>query len=294
MKSKLLYLLFLLLFSHLTMAESTWEMSIHGGWSSWGYQVSESAKHTTSYSYGVQLGYAYFFTKHLGLGLGVDCHRTGDALTLSTTQSWIGVSDTDGETYNHQLTINRWKDQQQAYYLSLPLSVQLRFPTRVADIYIMAGASYDIALMGNTSATGSLTHTGDYPQWNMHVDDDVDAYGFYTTDSYKPTDKLKMNNTLSAFMRANVAFPINKRWYVFVGAIARYSLLTAYSKSDNLSYGFRDDSPIGAQTHPFMNAYVPLINTTLVSGTIHPLTIGLEVGVRYIFPHKNKYPCKCI
>lgn len=295
MRNKWFIIFLLSALSSVAFAQSTFEIAIDGGWSMWGYTVNSPAKHTTSFSYGAHVGYAYFFTPHFGLGIGADFRRHGDALTLTTIQSWEDVTDTDGEHYNHHLAINKWRERQRAFYVSIPISIQFRIPTRSVDIYLMAGASYDIALNGHTSAQGTLTHTGDYPQWNMHVDDDVHAYGFYSTDDYKPSGKLSMKNTASAFIRADINIPINNRWYFFTGLIARYTFLPAYTQPEQVVSGFRDDSPVGPEAHPFMPTYEPMINTELVSGSFHPVTVGVEIGIRYVFPkRKNKYPCKCI
>ena len=298
MSAKMRWLSVLLLFPLWMQAQSVVELTVDGGFSTFLYQTAD-AKRLPAFGYGAHIGYAYFFHPNVGIGTGVGFRQTAGGVHYEGEQVWQGVMDTDHEPYDHHLAIRHWHERYTAYYVEFPLALYFRVPLRHVQLRLEIGAKYGLGIHGNAKASGSLTHTGYYEKWHLWLD--VDEYGFYQEDDYKPAQTLPVRNMISAFVRAGVAVPLSRVCCLLAGVHAQYGFNTAFETGGESPLGFRDDRPEGAYSHPFMTSYTSLLNTSLVSGKASPLNVGIELGVRfelspnrYTYRHRRKYPCRCL
>lgn len=283
------------------LAALGFEFALGGGYSSFGYKVASegaletlNANATGNYSLDAHLSMNIFFCDYFGIGLGADIDRFGGATHLQGDLLWHDVTDTDGELYDHHLHIHSWKEKQFATYLAPQLMFVGVIPAGNMKITLGAGAEYGI-LLGNIAyqGEGKLTHTGFYRPWNLTLHD-VDAHGFYTSDSFKPNGKyeIQSGSLLALVARAGVAIPVHDNWDILVNAVFKYSVWTNITAGGANPIGFQDD----AVNHYFISDYSSLLTTPATQGTIAPWMVGLEVGIRYTFPFKKKshYSCICL
>lgn len=107
---------------------SSLEMGAGVGWSSLCYTLTDGSN-TGAAHFSAHVGYSYFFNRYVGVGLGVDFARYGSFTYYSDALfEWQGVLDSDGELYTHQTQLNRWREVQSLYAVSVPLVAQFAVP----------------------------------------------------------------------------------------------------------------------------------------------------------------------
>ncbi|MCQ2342012.1 MAG: hypothetical protein MJZ75_00765 [Paludibacteraceae bacterium] len=280
------------------------ELSVGGGWSSLGYKLDVAdqslltAKQPGSYSATAHLGYGLMFNDHIGLGIGADFSHYGAESKLSGTAQWLEVADTEGEIYNHHTDINKWKDQQHIFMVEIPLTLYLQAPLSSGDVRFSGeiGAKVCLPVISNAKYAGELTHTAGYEPWQL-VLQDVIGHGFYSSEMNGNYD-LSTKMTVAAFAKIGLESPIDDKQKVwFFGHIyGTYHFMDALSLTDNPNtLGFHNDSEDATMrdAHYFMSDYNGITNTTLMSGKVKPFSIGIEIGLRFKFPHSTKFPCHC-
>ena len=283
---------------------SFFELSVGGGWSSIGYKMDNalqpdlSARQHGSYGFNAHIGYGFHFNRYVGVGIGADISRYGSKATLNGNALWQGVTDTDGELYDHITVVNNWKDAQELYMVEVPLAVYLRFPI-ATDVRLVAevGAKLGFPIMGKGAYEGNLQHTGFYEPWMLTLSD-VPSHGFYSStmksDYNLPTNKL----TVAGFVKLGVEAPVDEMRHVWIfGAVyGTMHFMPAVNTTHDAALGWRNDTYNAGQSaaHTFMNDYNPIYMTNITRANLTPLAIGAEIGVRFRFSHYRRYRgCMC-
>ena len=159
------------------------EISVGGGWSTLGYKVQpkqEDVQAANKGSWGAQahFGYAIFFTPKVGLGIGANFSHYGASADLSGIARWEGVTDTEGEPYNHLAIIHSLKDKQDIYLVEIPLTFYFVQPLSDKLFFnLEVGAKYGIPVMKSASFRADIEHQGDYGLW------DLDLFGVHPQES---------------------------------------------------------------------------------------------------------------
>lgn len=282
------------------------ELSFGAGWSTLGYGLSNenypglSVRQPGSYGFGAHVGYGLQFTKHVGLGIGVNLTRYGSNARISGEMVWQGVKDTDGELYDHHTVVTNWSDNQEIYMLEIPLSLYLRFSVlQDVHIYGQIGAKACIPLMNSGHYSGSLSHEGFYEPWMMTISD-IPHHGFYSS-SMDGGYGLQTKITVAAILKMGIEAPVDQLRNVWLyGAIyGTFHFMPAITPAtDAAELGWRNDTQDETmqQAHYFMSDYSPILQTNLITGRMNPIAVGAEIGVRFRIPHdkRNHGPCRCL
>ena len=277
------------------------EVTVGGGYSSLGYKVNNVADRlasSTSGSYSLQahIGYNWFFSEYMGVGIGVDAQHYGQKATLNGLLTWSGVTDTNGERYDHMLNLNNWAEQQNYWTVEIPLSLVFSFPVQ-DKLYITAqvGGKYGLPLSGKYAGSGSLTHSGYYEPWGLTLDNKPN-HGFYTEQGFNPKGTLTKKNYWALFAKVGVAIPLVEHLDLLVQGYFNYALTAIGQSGRNEALGFRNDRPGQEEAHYFMQNYTDLSNTGVINGSFKPWSAGVEIGVRYTIQtkKKNNTPCRCL
>lgn len=276
---------------------SALELSVGGGWSTLGYKVvptQADVRGANSGSWGVQahVGYALFFTSHFGMGVGADFSHYGANASLMGTAQWKGVTDTEGETYNHLTLIHSLQDKQEVYLIEIPLTFYFVYPiSDKVSLNVEAGAKYAIPVKGSASFHADVEHQGDYGIWGLNLYD-VPGHGFYREKDFHKDYSVAFKNQLAVFLKLGVACEIGKNTYFLCNIYGNYGLMNALQGGMS-ELGFQNDRAGMETIHSFMPAYNGIVSTNNISAQSHPIQIGLELGLRFVFPHKQTYPCRC-
>ncbi|MCQ2348347.1 MAG: hypothetical protein MJZ65_04075 [Paludibacteraceae bacterium] len=280
------------------------EVSVGGGWSSLGYQLNTeaqpflTAKQAGSYGLTAHIGYGLMFTPHIGLGVGADIARYGADVKLGDQAQWLGVTDTDGELYDHITEVRSWKDQQQLYMVEIPLAVYFRAPASGSKFYFSGevGAKVGIPVLSDAKYKGELSHQAGYEPWQLNLQQ-VGGHGFYDSTMDGKYD-LSAKTSFAVFAKVGFETPLDEKEKVwFYGHLCgTYYVAPALSLTDTPTpLGFHNDSdnPVMQETHAFMADYTGILSTDMIKGKPTPISVGVELGVRFKIPHKQTFGCHC-
>lgn len=280
------------------------EVSVGGGWSSLGYQLNTesqpfvTAKQAGSYGLTAHIGYGLMFTPHIGVGIGADIARYGADAKLGDQAQWLGVTDTDGELYDHFTNIRSWKDQQQLYMVEIPLTVYFRSPATGSQVYFSGevGAKVGIPVMSDAKYHGELSHQAGYEPWQLNLQQ-VRGHGFYDSEMSNTYD-LQPKTSFALFAKVGIETPLDEKEHVwfFSHIYGTYYLASAVSLTDTPTpLGFRNDSnqPAMQEAHAFMADYTGILNTDMIKNKPTPISVGVELGIRFKILHKQTFRCHC-
>lgn len=279
------------------------EIAAGGGWSTLNYAVSSpieglNVRQNGSWSVTAHSEYIIMFNRYIGIGAGVDITHYGAITAIDGRMQWTGVTDTDGEVYNHHLSITGWRDKQDVWFLQPGLFIHADIP--VGDniaITFAGGGRYGLPIAQRMSYGGTTCHTGVYPQWGLTLSE-MENHGFYTTTASMQTTDWKANRMIDLVLRAGVQYHIGKYTALVVRAWVACGVTDALRiTSSNQALGFANDKPGMEKIHYFMNDYTSVLATNLVTDPhSKPIAAGLEIGVRWIFPHPSKRTniCRCL
>ena len=279
------------------------EIAAGGGWSTLNYAVSTpieglNVRQNGSWSVTAHSEYIIMFNRYIGIGAGVDITHYGAITAIDGRMQWTGVTDTDGEVYNHHLSITGWRDKQDVWFLQPGLFIHADIP--VGDniaITFAGGGRYGLPIAQRMSYGGTTCHTGVYPQWGLTLSE-MENHGFYTTTATMQTTDWKANRMIDLVLRAGVQYHIGKYTALMVRAWVACGVTDALRIiSSNQALGFANDKPGMEKIHYFMNDYTSVLATNLVTDPhSKPIAAGLEIGVRWIFPHPSKRTniCRCL
>ena len=277
------------------------EFSAGGGWSTYSYSLANAPsglQTSQSGSYGLTFhaGYGYMFTDLVGLGIGLDASRYGASAKLSGTMQWNGVTDTDGEKYNHTARIDAWQDRQSLWYLEIPLTLYFSVPTQsIVRFSAELGAKLGLPISKKATYEADVTHIGEYPQWLLTLTD-VPDHGFTTT-HMEGSSKLSTKSQLSVFAKLGIIVPITSQLDFFTHVYFNCGLLknTIGEHDTPQAFGVREDTEQAKETYYFMDPAVSVLQTAYPKGTFLPLSAGLEIGIRLHFRSAgHNYPCRCV
>ena len=279
------------------------EIAAGGGWSTLNYAVSSpieglNVRQNGSWSVTAHSEYIIMFNRYIGIGAGVDITHYGAITAIDGRMQWTGVTDTDGEVYNHHLSITGWRDKQDVWFLQPGLFIHADIP--VGDniaITFAGGGRYGLPIAQRMSYGGTTCHTGVYPQWGLTLYK-MENHGFYTATASMQTTDWKANRMIDLVLRAGVQYHIGKYTALMVRAWVACGVTDALRvTSSNQALGFANDKPGMEKIHYFMNDYTSVLATNLVTDPhSKPIAAGLEIGVRWIFPHPSKRTniCRCL
>ncbi len=276
------------------------EIAGGAGWSNIDYKLTEMRQQGDIGGI-MHLGYNVHATSWLSFGIGVDMEADGANATGSISNKWTGVTDTDGEKYDHQLLMSNWRERQHMWLLQIPVAIQFIVPSDKASFSIQLGAKWGTKIAGSARTKGMTTHSGYYEPWHLTLND-MEPFGFYTTE-YSDRQKLTTatNNTWHVFGKVGVIVPLSQKLYFTAHLYADYSLTDLLKQPDSTKpIGVKNDKEGMETIHYFMPEYTSILDTDIADlKTSKLLNVGLEIGLRYVLKtrkhsHKKKYPCRCV
>ena len=248
----------------------------------------------------VELQYGYFFAKEWGISVGLGFSQWGGNTYLTTSRTWKGVGDSEGEAYDHSAATDKWQDRQVALMVDVPIKVQYRH-TFSKDLALSAALGAELALPVygiDRAVGGSVSHTGYYSRWNLNLHD-IHTEDFFTE---QPNDFPARNHEMALRMPAvavladlGVTTPVNAQLDFYAGAYFQYTCNDINATSEHLAMGWQNTSRKDPyHQHTFMPEYPGIVRGTTAEGnpyveTIRPWMVGVKVGLVW---HHSETPKK--
>ena len=230
----------------------------------------------------VQLQYAYFFHRNVGIGVGAwlsnytsHGHLSGDFVFSGTD-----IIDSDGENYVHHATINRWNERQTIHTVGVPVSLQVQAwgKRNKAGFFMALGAAPTYTVKTNYHVlSGEIEHWGEYPQrGNAQIHD---AHEFHSISYANTIGKNQiMQFGATALLDLGLLVRMSPHTDFLIGIYGHYSILDMQAATTK---------DIGWKTNEFpkidMQPYSGILatNTLNADGSLRPWQAGIKFGVHW-------------
>ena len=256
------------------------QMYLGCGWGSLNYRLTNGGTVTGAPLALAELDYAYFFHKNVGIGIGLRVSNTTSVARLNGYRQWTGVTDTDGETYDHTTYIRQWRERETMHTLDVPLSLQAQFyfnEQEKAGMYFDAGASLRITGFNRYNVKeGNIEDKGYYPATHLTLEQ---LHEFGNRDMRQVNTLAIKRLGAGVFGDLGFLFRVGKITDLAIGGYFQYTV-TDMNPQPRGPLGF------GSTVFTFMPVYAGAMATNEASAA-HPWEAGLKIGLR-IRPGKDK------
>jgi hypothetical protein len=266
MKTITLTLIFLILTFSIRAQEKGSDIyfNLGGGMHSLSYSTPYAASQR-AIGFTINGGYNYYFSKSLGISLGIGMNSFGSSGVLDGLMTSASV-DMEGADYEHRNYLTLWTEKQSGYMLGIPLGIIYRNPiAKKAGLSATIGVKYLIPVKATYEVTeGKLVSTGYYSEWNVELEN-LPQYGFSTLNS-KPSGEVKLKSGLSLYADLGITFSIAERRSLYLGGYLDYGM-TNIAKS-------QEDLPFGSK-----GIYTSIVAVPGATDKIIPVSYGLKIGI---------------
>ena len=253
------------------------EAYIGGGVSSLNYALTNDGVVGLMPSAMLQLNYAYFFHRNVGIGIGVRFTNYSSMATLTGDRIWDGVTDTDlgssgvGETYNHTTHINAWRERQTVHTVAVPLTLQFQHHGKNGvGVFAAVGAEAQFGVYNRYNVLeGDIEHTGYYPAWNVTLD----MLHEFQQENLSPKGDMQIKPNVGLTAELGMLFELNRQLDLVLSLYGNYAVLDA-NGSTKQELGWQNE------TFTFMQPYDGVWKTT-EAGAAHPWQAGLKIGLHW-------------
>lgn len=182
------------------------------------------------------LGYRYYLSGQWSLGTGAELQLYNSRADLDAVRGNSEARDAEGSNFQFRYEAKNYRENQSAFYLAVPLTLQFETSGRGASWYINMGGKMAFHLKGHYQArVPALVTTGYYPEWNVELADPA-FMGFGEWENIS-TGKSDFQTKTAFLLSAETGVKMNKRFYA--GVYADYGLnnmLQANDRSALISY----------------------------------------------------------
>ena len=281
------------------------------GYGSMGYGLKDlsdglkNARNTGGFNWSVQFNYVYYFHENVGFMVGLQAEQMTSYSVLNGSKTWTSNGDSDGgEEYSHTVTMNDWKERQTSFLLGLPVGFQFQFPVAKLNnishrnnqlrLYFDLGAKVNY-LIGQkyNLVSGSITHTGNYPQWGLSLNENIGNDRDYYTETIGTStgwttgkNNLSLKNiSVDGMMDLGFMIPLMEHLDLMVGIYANYTF-NNLRDGNGKEIGWRNEAETGYRRHDFMESYDGVMATDYVQA-VRPWDVGVKVGISWNTPARK-------
>ncbi len=252
-------------------------IGLGGGLSTLNYDITDGSR-TNGFGGQAGLGYMFFFSRHWGIGTGIDINlftakaklNNGFGGSYNTTVQ-NGLIPNDNFVFNYNLS--DYEETQQAWYLSIPLMLQFQ-TTGKHKFYIAGGGKIAFPVSTTYNADSyTLQTNGVFPDGRTY--DDLPQYGLGKFDKSSKGD-LDLDLVYFVSLETGVKWGLCKKNSLYTGVYFDYGLnnIQKISEKDFVEYTGNTDIKTNS-------AIQSNVNGTNLVDKISPLALGIKV--KYAF-----------
>ena len=231
-----------------------------------------------SFSSLLQLQYAYFFHKNVGIGIGLWLSNYTSHAHLEGNKEWENRVDSDTEQqYTHHTDIKEWRERETVHNLGIPVSLQFQAwkPGKKAGFFSSLGVAPSFQVGKRYKLLdGTLDHKAYYDNWHLTLEDMHEFGERDYTGEDGAKGKMDVKYSIGVFADMGVLFKIAPQVDFFLGGYFTYSI-NDVNNSDKRELGWGSDTE-----YAFMEKYESAYATTN-AGKSRPWEVGLKLGVHW-------------
>ena len=232
----------------------------------------------------VSLNYDFLISNGWSVGTGVGLSSYSSETETTEKIVTKNAIDKDGESYTHTLSLKNLAETQKASMLEIPF--RATYHTAVSPrAFFEVGAQAHILLTVKDkyeTSSGTVTTTGDYPQYNLHFDSDMPENGFYSVSPYY-TGAIGLRHA-GVGIGANIglAYRLGPKISIALSLYGKYTITDMSPKSKSA----QQYNPDCLSADGYSPSYESALATTNCT-ELHPLAIGLNASFRLSFGGKK-------
>ncbi|MDD3322432.1 MAG: hypothetical protein PHS59_13415 [Paludibacter sp.] len=239
---------------------------------------SLDSKSTISGNIGTGLEYGHFFNEIWGLSIGAEITSFSTFYHFKGRKDSLELFDNWSSRYyklNQNLTT---KEFQSVTYLSFPVKINYRHRlTKSLNFNVSAGAAYTLYFAENKSiVSGTIDRQAFFGDIYVNIDEFYPLMFGKFTDYINPSSEKQFKSTLLGVVQMGLSFNLADNWNMHTELNFQYGFQNIKTRSINLLI---PDEYSG-------------VTATNYIGEIHPLSLGLRIGVAYNFDLFG-VDCKC-
>lgn len=269
------------------------EFHLGGGLGSAGYgllrkdlvHASASGYEQAGISGVVQLQYAYFFHKNVGIGIGAWLSEYTSHGYLQGDFVFPGQWDSDlkngkSEQYTHHADIRNWHERQTIHNVGVPVSLQIQAwgKRNKAGFFTSLGAAPAYAVWNTYHVlNGEIEHWGEYPQRDAEIHD---MHEFGTIGYTGTQGKLTLRQfTATAFIDLGLLVRMSPHTDFLLGVYGHYTILNMQQDAPLTDIGWNTDRFPNLNMQPYKG--ILATNCLAGDGALHPWQAGVKLGVHW-------------
>lgn len=286
MKKKLNYSYWIMLFLLCGHANSygqsnkEFSLSLRGGYARLGHEAKNGANNEGAIS-GLGIDYAHYLNQNWSLAIGAEFGYALYRTNFDTLNDAYSTTDKEGENFEYRYNLKNFVEEQNTFYLNVPLKVQFESLGKHTRFYASAGAGIGFAISSNyEAAAGSLRTSGYYPQYKVELNDPL-FMGFGDLGSQKRNkEDLKLGTAYTALLEAGIKQLVNHKNFLYIGLFMDYGLNDIRKGNKNLNLiEYRPDKPM----EPFYNSVFNSSNKKTNNSYQEAKPFAFGIKMRYTF-----------
>ena len=267
-------------------SQSEFTVSLGLGSSALKYQLDNGSS-KSGFGVGFGAGYSYYFTRMIGVSLGLEVATFGSSADLGNLSFQQQIPTPAGLSGNFQLQANYTglKETQSAVMVQIPVMLQFQFPMNEKNaLFLGAGvkAGFPVSAKWSQSAA-ALTTTG-YSDYTGQQYVDMPNHGFSTYSGISSSGKLELGSPVFLALEGGLKFGISKGVYLYTGVFLDYGLNDIYKAPANSKGASANMSLLEYNNaSPADYSYNSVLTTNHYSAPdgIKPFAVGIKIKLGF-------------
>jgi hypothetical protein len=264
------------------------ELSAHGGGglSALRYTLPYGER-KAGFGYDAGLGYTRFVGSSIGVGTGVSLSSYSATAQLDgATLILRNRHDAEGDVYDLHAELLRYREQQQATFIHIPLMLSYHRNRQRISLYAQGGLKLSIPLSARyESRNATIRSEGDYPRFGYLIQNPP-YRGFGEFDGRNTEGTLDLKMVYTAAVEAGIRWPLSSAFTLYAGMFADYGLNDALRSPRSESL-MRHNAAVPQN---FTTGSVLASRYTADNRAVDRLSlmsVGMKVRIAFGFPQLN-------
>lgn len=220
------------------------------------------------------IGYTHYLNANWGLSTGLEYHSYSSYANTTNISGSYDARDIENEDFEFQYKAGRFRQQQKASFINIPVTVQYQPSGKGMHWYAQTGVQIGFPVKATyQTSVDDLQTGGYYPQYKVTLND-PSFMGFGSFAAGKsPMRKLDAGVAVSSILEAGFKQQLTKKSIAYIGLYFTYGINSIVEHQSKFEY------LVNYQTYnPAVFSY-PNIFETPYARKLRPISIGLKLRI---------------
>jgi hypothetical protein len=233
--------------------------------------VGYPLKYEKGNSLNLAVDFGYFFSKIVGMSLGIGYGSYSSELSMDYYTSKYQTTDSENENFEMRITGTSIVENQKISFLSIPANLILRLPaSRNFGFFLKGGISFDIPIDKTYKGSGTFSYDGYYSVYPVLLQD-LPAYGF-------PSNLNTISSGNLQIKSLNSDLSLSGGIYFFINETVQFDIGVHFIKSLSNISTYEPDSNFR------LTSKANELNSFMAGSTNTGLqALGMSLGLKFYF-----------